>query len=325
MTAEAQAKLLEAFEARQRGEWDKALDLLRRWRAHIDPSLVSYLRGSIWLEAGDPETAALFYAHAHKLEPTNGNYQAMTLYSLNIADSAAALKEATKILRNHEHSSPAGVARAADIVFMSARLKSEIEANHLFEQIEPILKATLARMRQGDLAQIDRSSYVTLLSLLGFGYEFFGKSQAALEIYSEALQIEPDNDAIHVARGMLLYGTSARAIADFETAIQNGTPLVWPYVSGTCPLYNGEFLAPVRRCGVVEPEVASKLERCATRPCYGRQFLRQILRGGDGRYAPHSASVEHHAAPFFRRFRATPRQTEPGHRPRAHPDRPWRR
>ncbi len=230
MTAEAQAKLLEAFEARQRGEWDKALDLLRRWRAHIDPSLVSYLRGSIWLEAGDPETAALFYAHAHKLEPTNGNYQAMTLYSLNIADSAAALKEATKILRNHEHSSPAGVARAADIVFMSARLKSEIEANHLFEQIEPILKATLARMRQGDLAQIDRSSYVTLLSLLGFGYEFFGKSQAALEIYSEALQIEPDNDAIHVARGMLLYGTSARAIADFETAIQNGTPLVWPYV-----------------------------------------------------------------------------------------------
>jgi hypothetical protein len=41
MTAEAQAKLLEAFEARQRGEWDKALDLLRRWRAHIDPSLVS--------------------------------------------------------------------------------------------------------------------------------------------------------------------------------------------------------------------------------------------------------------------------------------------
>jgi tetratricopeptide (TPR) repeat protein len=193
-------------------------------------ALVSYLRGSIWLEAGDPETAALSCAHAHKLETTNGNYQAMTLYSLNIADSAAALKEATKILRDHEHFSPAGVARAADIVFMSARLKSEIEANHLFEQIEPILKATLARMRQGDLAQIDRSSYVTLLSLLGFGYEFVGKSQAALEIYSEALQIEPDNDAIHVARGMLLYGTSARAIADFETAIQNGTPLVWPYV-----------------------------------------------------------------------------------------------
>jgi tetratricopeptide (TPR) repeat protein len=230
MTAEAQAKLLEAFEARQRGEWDKALDLLGQWRAHIDPSLVSYLRGSTWLAAGDPETAALFYAHAHQLEPTNGNYQAMALYSLNIADPAAALTEAEKILEDHELSSPAVVARAVDIVFMSARLKSVTQANHLFREIEPILNGTLDRMRQRDPAKIDRSTYVALLSLLGFGYEYSGKSQAALEIYSEALQIEPDNDAIHIARGMLLYGTSVRAIADFETAIQNGTPLVWPYV-----------------------------------------------------------------------------------------------
>src|ERR1700730_17094853 len=57
MNSQAQAKLNEAIEARQRGEWDRALDLLRRWRAHVDPALVSYLRGSIWLEAGAPETA----------------------------------------------------------------------------------------------------------------------------------------------------------------------------------------------------------------------------------------------------------------------------
>ena len=111
MTPQAQAKLLEALEARQRGDWDRALDLLRRWRAHIDPALVSYLRGSIWLEAGDPETAALFCGHAYKLEPTNGNYQAMALYCLNIADPAAALQEAEKILKDHEHFSPVGVVR----------------------------------------------------------------------------------------------------------------------------------------------------------------------------------------------------------------------
>ena len=40
---QAQAKLGEFFEARQSGEWDRALGLLRRWRAHIDPALVSYL------------------------------------------------------------------------------------------------------------------------------------------------------------------------------------------------------------------------------------------------------------------------------------------
>ncbi len=229
-TPQAQAKLLEAFEAKQRGEWDRALDLLRRWRAYIDPCLVSYLRGSIWLEAGDPETAALFYGHAYKLEPTNGNYRAMALHSLNMADPAAALKEAEKILKSHEHCSPVELARAADISFMSARLKSETEANQLFEQLELILKNTLARMQQGDPNDIDRSTHVTLLSLLGFGYEFLGKAQAASDYYSAALQIEPDNDALHVARGMLAYGFSARATTDFETAIQLSTPLVWPYV-----------------------------------------------------------------------------------------------
>ena len=79
MNPQAQAKLIEAFEARQRGEWDRALDLLRRWRSNIDPALVSYLRGSTWLEAGDPGIAALFYEHAFKLDPNNGNYHAMFL------------------------------------------------------------------------------------------------------------------------------------------------------------------------------------------------------------------------------------------------------
>ena len=71
MNPRAQTKLNQAFEAKQRGEWDRALDLLRRWRAYIDPALVSYLRGSIWLQAGDPATAALFYEHAHNSQRDN--------------------------------------------------------------------------------------------------------------------------------------------------------------------------------------------------------------------------------------------------------------
>lgn len=230
MNPRAQAKLVEAFEAAQRGEWDRSLDLLRRWQAYIDPSLVSYLRGTIWLDAGDPETAALFFEHAYKLQPTNGNYQALALYSLNLADPPAALTEAERILADHQRHSPAGVARAADIAFMSKRLRSEVEANNLFEQLEPILKSTLTRVRHGDPGDVDRSTLVLVLSLLGFGYEFMGKVQAASELYSEALLIDPENDGLHVARGMLLYGTSLRATADFETAIRLHTPLVWPYV-----------------------------------------------------------------------------------------------
>jgi hypothetical protein len=102
MNSQAQAKLLEAIDARQRGEWDKALDLLRRWRTHFDPALVSYLRGSIWLDAGDPETASLFYQHAFKLEPGSENYRAMFLYASNIANPAATREEAESVYLQHE-------------------------------------------------------------------------------------------------------------------------------------------------------------------------------------------------------------------------------
>jgi tetratricopeptide (TPR) repeat protein len=249
MNPQAQAKLNEAFEAKQRGEWDRALDLLRRWRAYIDPALVSYLRGSIWLEAGDPWTAALFYEHAFKLQPDNENYQAMFLYALNIADPTAAKKFAEDILREYKKFLPAAVARAADITFMSARTMSETEANQVFERLEPILKDTLSRIEQKDPNEVDRSTYVTLLALLGFGYEFLGKTQAALELYSRGLQVEPDNDALLVARGILLYGTSTRAVTDLEMAIRHGSPLIWPYVFlAHHNLVNGRFEECRRLC-----------------------------------------------------------------------------
>jgi tetratricopeptide (TPR) repeat protein len=228
MNPQAQAKLSEAFEAQKRGEWDRALDLLRRWRTYIDPALMSFRRGSIWLEAGDPATAALFFEHASKLQPANEHYLAMFLYALNIADPAAARKRADEILQAHSTYSPAVVTRAADIQLWWARALSDAEGKQVFERLVPILKNALVRFDQQE--SLDPSPYVETLALLGFGYEFVGQSQTALEFYSRGLQIEPDNDALLVARGTLLYGTDQRALVDFETAIQIGSPLIWPYV-----------------------------------------------------------------------------------------------
>jgi tetratricopeptide (TPR) repeat protein len=70
-------KLAEVYEARQRGDWDRALALLRTLEKEAPPALVSYLRGSIWLEAGDPEVAVTFIAHATRLEPDNTSYHAL--------------------------------------------------------------------------------------------------------------------------------------------------------------------------------------------------------------------------------------------------------
>lgn len=229
MTPQAQAKLSEAFEAKQRGELDRALDLLRRWRAYIDPALVSYLRGSIWLEAGDPGTAALFFEHASDNQRDNENYLTMFLHALNISDQGAAIKRAEEILTEYEKHSPVVVTRAAEIRFMSARATSEVESHRVFESLEPILKDALAKFDQEGLSNVDRSSYVMAIALLGFGYEFRDMSQAALAFYSRGLQLEPYNDALLAARGILLYGTSPRALTDLEMAIGAGSKLIWPY------------------------------------------------------------------------------------------------
>ena len=229
MNAQAQAKLLEAFEARERGEWDRALDLLRRWQAYIEPSLVSYLRGSIWLEAGDADTAAIFYRHAYELDHERQLSR----------DGPLLLKRRRPIGRlAGSHRDPEG---SREIL---PRLSSAGSGHHVNvcsaeirnrsrSDVPPIGTDSGKHDRpdgKGDPNELDRTTYVTLLSLSGFGYEFLGNTQAALAPYLAALQIEPTNDALYVARGMLLYGTSARAITDLEIAMQYGTSLVWPYV-----------------------------------------------------------------------------------------------
>jgi hypothetical protein len=83
---EAQGKLVEAYEARERGEWDRSLDLLRRWDQSIPAALASYVRGSIWRAAGDLEVAAVFFEHAARLDPHNGTYQAALSDALKTAD-----------------------------------------------------------------------------------------------------------------------------------------------------------------------------------------------------------------------------------------------
>jgi hypothetical protein len=56
--------LVEMFDARQAAEWDKALELLRHWGRYLTSFQLSFLRGAIWEEAGDPTIAALFFDHA---------------------------------------------------------------------------------------------------------------------------------------------------------------------------------------------------------------------------------------------------------------------
>lgn len=72
ISPEAEQGRLDAIAASQAGDPNSALVLLRRWAKHLDPASLSYERGCVWAEAGDIETAAPFFEHAARLDPSHG-------------------------------------------------------------------------------------------------------------------------------------------------------------------------------------------------------------------------------------------------------------
>lgn len=67
--SQTQVCLAKILKARQRGDLDGALALLRQSGVCLPLALVSYLRGSLWREAGDEASAQLFFEHAFDLQP----------------------------------------------------------------------------------------------------------------------------------------------------------------------------------------------------------------------------------------------------------------
>ncbi len=70
MDTNVQQQLGMAIEAKSSHEWDRALTLLRASQEHISSAVLSYLRGTIWEQAGYPDIAAFFYENAREIDPT---------------------------------------------------------------------------------------------------------------------------------------------------------------------------------------------------------------------------------------------------------------
>jgi tetratricopeptide (TPR) repeat protein len=229
LNPQVQSRLVEVYQARQRGEWDRVLELLRRWATYIEPSVLGYLRGTTWRDAGDPQTAAIFLEQAASLQPDNGNYLAFLLDTLNRFDLTEARRRAGEILEAPDRYEPVVIARATDVLFDAARSLPMVEASRLFNRLIPILESALTRIEAGDEGGVDRSTFSWTCALLGFCHESLGETQAALSCYSRGIAADPSNDGLLVARGIHLYGGSPRAVKDFESAIQSGSTLILPY------------------------------------------------------------------------------------------------
>jgi hypothetical protein len=66
MTPEAERGLSDAIAARETGDSDQALELLRRCAKRLDPVKLSYERGRVWEQLGEREIAIVFYEFVSK-------------------------------------------------------------------------------------------------------------------------------------------------------------------------------------------------------------------------------------------------------------------
>jgi tetratricopeptide (TPR) repeat protein len=225
---QAQSKVGEAYEARERGEWDRALELLRRWGKFVPPPLLSYLRARIWEDAGDKMVAVVFFVHACRLDPQNENFRAMYLNALKWTDSTRARAIAGPILDESEKHIPNLVIQAAEVFYGEATSVSEHDAAPIYRRLIGILTPLLSRTKDDE--GLEHPTQVSMiLRLLATCHRWLGETREAYDYYSRAIILEPWNDALFTARGMIVYGTNPSAISDFEQAIKLNSPMVWPY------------------------------------------------------------------------------------------------
>ena len=228
MNPQAQTKLGEVYEARERGEWDRALELLRRWGKYAPPPHVAYQRARIWQGAGDQEIAVLFFEQASKLDPKNEEFQAMHLSALNETDNSRAREIAEKVLSESEKHIPNLVITAANVLFGETASISEHDAAPTYRRLINVVTPLLRRTK--DELGLEHPSEVSMIYLLlATCYRWLGEIKEAYDYYSRALAIEPWNVPVRIARGIIVYGTSPSAITDFEQAIKSRTNIVWPY------------------------------------------------------------------------------------------------
>jgi tetratricopeptide (TPR) repeat protein len=228
---QVQRKLIEAAEARQVGKWDQALELLRRWSRYIDPSLLSGMRGTLWQDAGDDATAALFYQHAARMDPTNTRHHYLYLSAIEKSDPDLALSKANEIIADDENHAPEVVVTAAGIAFVSVKQGNGETSGMTPERLVSTLDRAIARLGEGRPHHITSfdSFYVLAYGILALCHALMGNSRAAIRSIDLAIAADPAISSLLLYRGILRYGVDPGAADDFEKAIGLGSATTWPY------------------------------------------------------------------------------------------------
>src|SRR5208337_2668316 len=144
---------------------------------------------------------------------------AMHLNVLKWIDPERARTIAEPILKESEKYIPNLVIQAAEVLYGVAASISEHDAAPIYRRLINVLTPLL--LRNKDEEGLEHPTQVSMiLLLLATFHRWLGELPQAYEYYSRAMVLEPWNDALLVARGIIVYGTNPSAIADFEQAIK---------------------------------------------------------------------------------------------------------
>jgi tetratricopeptide (TPR) repeat protein len=145
LTADVWADLQPLFQPRKSKELHEVLDLLRKHAGFIPPASLAYLRGKIWMEAGEYQIAAAFLKRASELEPDNANYRYLALHAIWIADPLSATQESQAILSNPERHSPRMVLKAFDILLQHIRAQAGDQVYEVLKNYVSIVQNSIFR------------------------------------------------------------------------------------------------------------------------------------------------------------------------------------
>jgi tetratricopeptide (TPR) repeat protein len=168
MTPDALSDLQLIFEPQQSREFHRALEVLRKHARSVPPASLAYLRGKIWMEAGEHQIAAAFLERASELDPHNANFRYMALHEMSKANPASAERMAHAILADWEQQSPRLVLKSLDLLLNSIRAHSTDRSQSELKSFIPIFQNSILQFETTGEAENDPSLLVSSINNLDY-------------------------------------------------------------------------------------------------------------------------------------------------------------
>jgi tetratricopeptide (TPR) repeat protein len=220
-------ELKEALEARDAGDFVRALELLRKNQDYRDTATLSAMRGKIWSAAGEHEIALDFFRRAKEL---NDNYAAVWLHALRQSNKEEARRVAKSIIDRPADHPPPLVLQASDVILESTLQLKENEEKRIVRELIPLFEDIVIQLRTSGEAGINQSLLASAIGLLGSCHARLGEIDEAIKEFDEGLRVFPNNHSLLIARGIQNYGAdTVRAVEDFKLAVQLNSPNAFPY------------------------------------------------------------------------------------------------